>query len=226
MNSELSVVIPTYNGAAFLKTLLPQVRAAVKSCEVIVVDDGSTDETAMIARRFDDIIFVQQSRQGPATARNHGLRHASRPIVAFLDVDDEWAPGHPALSLMSEWEVVIGKTQCLTRANGDTAFANYAEAFHTFNVGSALFRREVFERVGEFNETLKFGEDVDWFMRAREKGVHMALLERTTLHYRLHEGNLIAQTGSATGGLLNALRLSIARRREFGAMLADIPRIA
>jgi glycosyltransferase involved in cell wall biosynthesis len=228
--SELSVIIPVFNGAVFLAPLLQHVRAASVSSEIIAVDDGSTDETQMIAEKFeDDIIYLRQRNQGAAAARNNGLRHVTAPFVAFLDVDDEWAPRHPsaALEIMrtSQWEIIIGKTQCLTRASADAQFVEYAESFHTLNVGSAIFRREVFDRAGDFNESLRVGEDVDWFLRAREKGVRMAFIEQTTLHYRLHDRNLIAPNGSATGGLLNALRLSIHRRREFESALADIPRI-
>ena len=191
------------------------------------MDDGSTDDTSAIAQRFERITYLHQTNRGPAAARNRGLRQASTPLVSFLDADDEWAPGHPetALAFMREWEIVIGRTQCLTRANATEEFIDHAAPFHTLNVGSALFRREIFDRVGEFNEALSFGEDLDWFLRAREKGMRMALIEPTTLRYRLHDRNLIGQSGAATGGMLNALHLSISRRREDRELLAEIPSI-
>jgi glycosyltransferase involved in cell wall biosynthesis len=227
---EISVVIPTFNGARFLGSLLPQVTAANDKYEVIVVDDGSTDETPAVIEDFRArVTYLRRSNQGPAAARNHGLRHARAGIVAFLDVDDEWVAPHPGstLAIMSEQnrEVVIGKTQCLTRTTEAETFVEYSEPFHTFNLGSALIRRDLFERVGGFDESLAFGEDVDWFLRAREAGARMALLDETTLHYRLHERNLIKQTGAAPGGLLNALHLSIDRRRRGASALADLPRI-
>ncbi|MDQ6624162.1 MAG: glycosyltransferase family 2 protein [Verrucomicrobiota bacterium] len=220
MNADLTVVVPVFNGAKFLAPLLQQLRAG----EVIVVDDGSTDETPAIAREFE-VTYLHQAQRGPAAARNAGLRRASTEFVAFLDVDDEWNPPHPAdaLALLqrSSWDVIVGQTRCLTNNS-----ATLTEPFHTFNLGSALFRRDVFARVGDFDEALAFGEDLDWFLRARERGVRMALIEATTLHYRLHEQNLIGRAGAAKNGMLHALHLSIARRRESHAALADLPRIA
>ena len=228
MNAELSVVIPSFNGAPFLVPLLEQVRAAAPSCEIILVDDGSTDETEMIARDFEnDVRYLRQSNRGPAAARNHGLRHSSASFASFLDVDDQWAPAHPGAALevlkSGGWDVILGKTQCLTRASASSGFVEHEAPFHTFNLGSAIIRRDVFARVGLFNEALSFGEDLDWFLRAREQGVRMALFDRPTLLYRLHEANLIGQAGSARGGMLNALRLSIARRRENESALTALP---
>lgn len=220
MIADLTVVIPTHNGAKFLRPLLRKLRAF----EVIVVDDGSTDKTPTIVKEFE-IPGLRQTQRGPAAARNAGLRRATTAFIALLDVDDEWNPPHPvpALALLraSDWQIILGKTQCLT---SDEELV--AEPFHTFNLGSALFRRDVFERVGPFDEALTFGEDLDWFLRAREAGVRIALLDQTTLLYRLHDRNLIGRAGAAKGGMMDALHLSIARRRESHSTLAALPRIA
>lgn len=219
---ELSVVVPTFNAARFLAPLLE--RLITRSFEIIVVDDGSTDDTPTLVQTFPNVVWLQQSNRGPAAARNLGLAHATAPFVSFLDVDDEWAPGHPEQTLAmlraTDWQLIIGKTQCLTSSS-----APLAEPFHTFNLGSALFRREVFALVGPFDERLRFGEDLDWFLRAREKRVPIALFAETTLHYRLHEENLIRQPGAAKGGMLHALHLSITRRRRSHASLTEIPSI-
>lgn len=217
---EVSVIIPTFNAGEFLAPLLE--RLVVTPFQVIVVDDGSTDQSSSLSRKFTEVVWLEQSNRGPSAARNRGLKHASAPFVSFLDADDEWAPTHPekaiALLRSSECEVIIGKTQCLTSSS--TFFAG---PFHTFHLGSALFRREVFATVGPFDEQLRFGEDLDWFLRARERSVRMALFAGTTLHYHLHDKNLIARPRAAKGGMLRALHLSIARRRANPALLTDLP---
>lgn len=91
--TKLSVIIPTYNRAAFLRPCVESVRASGVVAEIVVVDDGSTDDTAERVREFGDVIYVRQANAGPAAARNNGLVHSRGPLVAFLDSDDTWRPG-------------------------------------------------------------------------------------------------------------------------------------
>ena len=96
MNSEkplVSVIMPVYNGAAFLTGAIDNIRRQnYEPLEIIIVDDGSTDSTGQIVASFgSDIRYVYQANQGPAAARNHGLRLATGDLIAFLDVDDLWA---------------------------------------------------------------------------------------------------------------------------------------
>ncbi|MDQ2868676.1 MAG: glycosyltransferase [Verrucomicrobiota bacterium] len=226
-SSSLSIIIPSFNGAVFLASLLPKVRSALPAAEIIVVDDGSIDTTAAVTKSSADaIIYLQQPRCGPSAARNYGLQKASSPMIAFLDIDDEWTGAHPTRAMakiqQNDWEIVLGRTQCFIKG-ADETFAAYAEPFHTFLLGSAVMRRDIFERIGGFDESLGYGEDLDWFLRAREAGVRMALLDETVLHYRLHQQNLIVNPGAATRGMLHALHLSIARRKNSSDVFCDLP---
>ena len=93
----VSVIIPSYNYASFLPQAVASVlgqRAPGLEVEVIVVDDGSTDNTVEVAQSLgSDITFIQQANSGPSAARNAGLRAASGDFVAFLDADDLFARG-------------------------------------------------------------------------------------------------------------------------------------
>ncbi len=223
--AQLAVVIPVYNGAPFLSTLLARLLALPMPMEIIVVDDGSTDATQEIARGFQNVLCLSRAHAGVSAARNAGFAAATADVVAFLDVDDEWAADHPiaALKLMlaGQLDVAIGLTECLVEETVSS------QPFHLFNVGSALIRREAFVRIGGFDESLNLGEDVDWFMRAREAGLKMALLDVQALRYRLHGANTLATPGAARTGLLQALQLSLARRRSAEeTMLADLPHMA
>jgi predicted O-methyltransferase YrrM len=99
MSSPLvSVVIPCYNGSAYLDDCSRSVLEQTRDCEVIVIDDGSTDETldrakALVAEHPTRALVACQGNQGPAAARNTGLRLARGKYVAFLDVDDQYLPG-------------------------------------------------------------------------------------------------------------------------------------
>ncbi len=98
MNSspKVSVVIPTYNNAQLLHETLDGVRSqSFQDFEIIVVDDGSTDNTEQIVRGYDaKIRYVKQANQGPAAARNHGVALAQGEFIAFLDHDDIWNDRH------------------------------------------------------------------------------------------------------------------------------------
>ena len=89
-----SVIIPTYNRAPLLRQALDSVLAQeFTDFELIVVDDGSTDETLTVARSYgDQVRLVPQEHRGPGVARNRGAEHASGEYVAFLDSDDVWFP--------------------------------------------------------------------------------------------------------------------------------------
>lgn len=93
---KVSVVIPTYNNAQLLHETLDGVRAqSFQDFEIIVVDDGSTDNTEQIVRGYDaNIRYVKQANQGPAAARNHGVALAQGEFIAFLDHDDIWNDRH------------------------------------------------------------------------------------------------------------------------------------
>ena len=92
--SEVSAVIPVHNGAAYVaeavQSILSQTRPPI---ECVVVDDGSTDETAEVVRRFgNEVAYVRQDRAGVSSARNRGAALARGALVAFLDHDDVWLP--------------------------------------------------------------------------------------------------------------------------------------
>jgi glycosyltransferase involved in cell wall biosynthesis len=133
MNVDVSVIIPTYNRAhcvdLAIDSVLAQTSAAV---EIIVVDDGSTDETAQMLAKYGDAIHViRQANQGVAAARNAGIQAAQSKWIAFLDSDDEWEPDKIARqseSLSSDSNVVAHVT------NGWVYTANSSEPVDWFSV--------------------------------------------------------------------------------------------
>lgn len=89
----VSVIIPTYNSINTINETLQSVRnQTYRNYEIVVVDDGSTDDTVELLRTFDDIILVTQTNQGVSAARNRGVKEAKGDLIAFLDSDDLWHP--------------------------------------------------------------------------------------------------------------------------------------
>jgi glycosyltransferase involved in cell wall biosynthesis len=97
MAVSVSVIVPTYNRAALLaRCLVSLTKSGVSDLEILVVDDGSTDDTAVVVQSFNGVVYLRQANAGPAVARNHGFAASHGRYVAFLDSDDEWIAGGPA----------------------------------------------------------------------------------------------------------------------------------
>lgn len=216
----LSVIVPVLN-AEFLAEAIASVQRAPGRVEIILVDDGATDDLAAFARSLGDThIYIRQSTAGPAAARNRGLEVASGDFIGFLDADDLWTAGHPAsaLSYLQEYpgvDLALGQVQCLAQSAGPgSAFVPSGKPFHTYQLGAALARRALIDKVGGFNSEMRFGEDVDWFLRVRESGAAIANLPEVSLFYRLHGGNRPGVYRNSRIGLLDAFHHALQRRRE------------
>lgn len=232
----ISVVIPAYNAAAFLPAAVENVRRQNQPLlEIIVVDDGSQDDSANVASSLK-VRYFRQENSGPAAARNAGLTEARGEFIAFLDADDLWPEGSlqarvDCLQSNPNIEIALGKVRCLREVapteNTDAAepATELSEPFVSFNIGAALYRKSVFEKIGAFDPALRFGEDTDWFMRAREAGVGLLVLSETTLHYRLHEGGMTHGKSAADLNMVRVLKKSLDRRRQSTSQPASLPNL-
>lgn len=217
----VTVVVPVFNGAGFLRQAVESILAQdYPALEVIVVDDGSTDDiAAAVAALPIDVRFIRQANAGPAAARNRGIRDASGAFIAFLDVDDLWPEGnlrrlaqhlvdYPAV------QVVHGFGQ-LARLEADgqhTYLGNPLESFPSY-IGAGLYRREAFDAVGCFDEHMRFGEDSDWYNRAREADLTVTRLDETTLIVRRHENNMTRGKTMVELAVLRTFKKALDRKR-------------
>ena len=177
------VIIPVYNWERFLAEAIQSVqRQNHHLLEIIVVDDGSTDKTAEVAAQFQDRIrYVYQPNQGAPAARNTGLKIASGDIIGFLDADDLWTENKLELQLPRlvdnpSIDIVLSyqKRLRLTAYIDDIPqFEEFEEPQINLSLGSGIFRKSIFKKVGLFDENLYHCDDWDWFMRARELGISM-----------------------------------------------------
>lgn len=222
--SHVSVIIPVFNGETYLEEAIESVcQQNHHPLEIIVVDDGSTDNTAVIAQQFKGPIrYIYQSNQGPAVARNTGLKAARGNMIGFLDADDQWNEGRLQLQLKMfsnnpQAEIIIGHSQLIVKAHasdGTIEFQPYAQPCLFLNFGSAIYRKSVFEKIGMGDESLFYADDLDWFMRAREQQAHIIVHQDTVLKHRRHDQNLTNNKSSDQAHILRMFKKSLTRRRS------------
>jgi glycosyltransferase involved in cell wall biosynthesis len=216
----ISVIIPVYNAAAFLAEAIGSVRAqAYTPLEIIVVDDGSTDQTAVVVQQLgSDIRYVYQENQGPAAARNHGLTLAQGEIIAFLDADDLWttdklAQQVPYLLANEETQVVWGNTQVRAYQADETLFPPLPPKWMPV-LGSMICRKGLFTTAGGFDPKLRFGEDIDWLMRLREQQIVIQKSPALALIYRVRPGSMTYDKTLEELGMFDNIRRALQRKRN------------
>jgi len=236
-NSKLvSVIIPAYNGERYLGEAIENVLAQnYRPLEIIVVNDGSMDATETVAMDYArDIIYAFQENRGPGAARNKGLQMASGDVIGFLDVDDLWSDDKLSFQLARmadepSLEIVLGLSQPMklqSGKKGQAKFEKWHDPFCALLLGAGVFRKSVFEKVGFFDEALYYGEDTDWFMRAREMGISMIILPVVTLFYRRHDFNMTLDSATKDRYFIKALKKSLDRRRQDGGgLVAPFPNL-
>jgi glycosyltransferase involved in cell wall biosynthesis len=229
----VSVVVPAFNATRFIGEALASIaRQEYEPLEIVVVDDGSTDGTAQAAREFGvRLTLIEQPNRGPAAARNRGIAAAQGGLIAFLDTDDLWPDGKlalqvPRLSEDSTLDVVLGQIRYEAlddRTLDGIRFDEPDGVLTNVNLGAGLFSRNVFDRIGLFDESLRFSEDQDWFLRAREAGARIAVLAEVTLLYRLHAGNMTRGKSARELALARVLKRSLDRRRTTARKADSLP---
>lgn len=181
-----SIVIPLYNKQAFIQRAIDSVLAqTVSEYELIVVDDGSSDDSLMLVQSYDDarILVIQQENSGVAAARNRGISAATRAWVAFLDADDVWMPDHLAeLQILIEefpTAVSVGTAYHKIDATGRVQSLRYPQPIsgrcrfmvedyfgvsithdHVLHSSSSAAKRLTLLQTGGFPEGIKSGEDL------------------------------------------------------------------
>ena len=219
----ITVIIPVYNGAKFLSGAIDSVLSQnYPAIEIIVVNDGSTDNTREVAMGLGvDIRYFEQGNLGPAAARNRGIKDAAGNYIAFLDVDDLW-PESNLQRLLDELrgdpdlEFVHGHSQLMTINPESQSFeyiGNPGESF-PHSIPGTMFRRSVFERVGLFDASLIFGEDTDWFHRANEMGIGNRRLNEVTLFVRRHGQNMTHGKSIVELNTLRVFKKALDRKRR------------
>lgn len=233
--SRVSVVVPCFNQGHYLGQALESILAQTLSeWDAIVVDDGSTDDTATVARSYRDprIRYSYQDNRGLSGARNAGINSTGGRYLTFLDADDEWEPDFLGSCLASLDESgdapgvytlnsyidadgeVIGQSNRL--AEGQTAFRQQLLRGGIFPPCAAVIRREVLRATGLFDEGLagRGLEDWDLWLRLSEHG-YMIAIPQAFARYRVYPGSM-----SMDADIMETNRLAVLNK-HFGPPSGD-----
>ncbi|MGY1688895.1 glycosyltransferase [Geodermatophilus sp. SYSU D01105] len=219
---RVSVIIPCYDQARFLGDALASVAAQTQpATEVVVVDDGSSDNTAEVARRYPGVRLVRQRNSGLAAARNTGLRHATGDYLVFLDADDRLLPpaleiGLASLSARPEHAFVFGDWR-LIGADGsplptperpppdNRPYRALLRMCFISTPAAVMYRRVAVDAAGGFDETVSPSADYDLYLRlTRTWPVHGH--GEVVAEYRRHGANMTLDRGLMLRSELTVLR--------------------
>jgi hypothetical protein len=209
-----SVIIPTFNRANLLREALESVeRQEFQDIEIIVVDDGSTDNLSPVIDEFQDrVTFIRQDNAGPGPARNRGAQAARGDYLAFLDSDDLWFPwtigtfaqlikGHGSPAILSAHlipfydapELAAVQKQPVQAESHPDYFASSSRGFFV-GAGMAVIRRDEFLKTGGFRTGHVNAEDHDLILRMGTAPGFVQVLEPVTLAWRRHPGSATIDT--------------------------------
>jgi glycosyltransferase involved in cell wall biosynthesis len=223
----VSVVIASYDKAHYLPDAIESALAQTyPHTEIVVVDDGSHDNTIAVASRYSDVRLVTQENEGPSGARNAGIRHSNGDYLVFLDGDDRLAPDaveigikllqrHPAAAFTAgQYSYIDLEGRPLPSSEQPRVEGDAYEALLRTNVvgppSNAMFRRAVFEHVRGFDPSREIVgcEDYELYLRvARDFPVDFH--RNVVTHYRLHKGSL---SGHSAMMLEHVLRVHAAQK--------------
>jgi glycosyltransferase involved in cell wall biosynthesis len=227
-NRLVSVVIAVYNCQRYLAEAIESVLAQTYTpFELIVVDDGSTDETAHAAKSFPGKLrYAYQPHGGQAAAINYGIRLAQGNLLAFLDADDVWLEQ----KLSSQTATLDGKPE------PDMIFTHVRQFYspeltqeiktkYTFTeimpgyfASSALIKRKSFLRVGFFDTSCRLGFFVDWYLKAQEAGLKSFLIPEILVKRRIHDSNTGIIECRYRSDYIRLIKASLDRKREKGLL--------
>jgi glycosyltransferase involved in cell wall biosynthesis len=225
--SLISVIIPVYNGERYLVQTIESVLAQTyRPIELIIVDDGSTDNSAETAKRFaPSVQYFYQPNGGLGAARNCGIGLSKGDCLAFLDADDIWMENKLALQMAvlnnnPGVDFVFGHVQQFISPELDENQKNNiycpAEKMPGYIAGTMVIKRESLNHVGAFETHWQIAEFIHWYIKAKEQGMRSFMLPEVVLKRRLHTDNMGIRNRDSRNDYVRILKASLDRRRTSG----------
>ena len=225
LNPLVSAIIPVHNVDRYLGEAIESVLAQTYSnIELIVIDDGSTDASAIVAQSYGDRVnYLYQSNAGVSAAQNAGVKRAKGDLVAFLDSDDTWSAGKISRQVAElhdrpDLDMVFTHVEQFRSpelpADVPCGVPPGQEIMAGLATGTMLTRVEAFDRVGLFSSGFVIGDFIDWFARAVDAGVTHEILPDVLMRRRIHDRNMGISNRDPRSDYLQVLKAAIDRRRQ------------
>jgi len=216
---KISVITPSFNQGRFIEqTILSVISQGYPDLEFIILDGGSTDETATVIKKYESHITYWHSRKdnGQAAAINEGFEMATGDILCWLNSDDMYLPGilHKIADSFHDIhsaEIVFGNCIHFNELSKKTRGSDVLRSHENFRLSlcdyiiqpSSFFTRSAWQKTGKLNESLHFSFDWEWFIRLEKAGVHFIPVPDYISLYRIHEAH---KSGTGSGKRVEELK--------------------
>lgn len=195
MNNLISVTIPSYNGEKYITECIKSIQTQGSPVEITVIDDISTDNTVSIARELGCEVIINTEHKGQVAGKNTGIKAARGNYWLTIDQDDVLTPG--ALKrFCEEFEqnqaamIVMAKLKdfCSPDTPQEAKFCK-PEPFRGILTGAAMFKKEVFDKIGFFREGVLTGDVIDLTTRVNRAGINITNIDFVSCARRIHGSN-------------------------------------
>lgn len=228
MPVDISVILPVYNGSAYLKEAIQSVLSqSFPSLELIIVDDGSTDDSPLIVQELmqidQRIRYLTQENSGVSAARNTGITASNGRFIAFLDQDDRWTTEALHYHITYHQQNVgvgytLGHQICFLEEDCTPPAWFKLQMLDVPHVGylpgTLMVKQSVFQELGLFDTRYAISSDADWFARANDTQIPMYILPQLILERRIHNENQSQQSRQIHRELFELLSASIRRKKQ------------
>lgn len=225
-NPGISLILPAFNASRYLREAVDSaLNQTIPPRQLIVVDDGSTDDTLEIARGYGEpVTVITQPNAGTSAARNRGLAEANQPLISFLDADDRFMPDklERQLQALSDHPDAM---LCICRVRNfwspdlpDTArgTTDLSPQFRPGQVFTWMMRREVLDQVGTFSMSpnFQFAEGSELYSRIESAGLAVVRIDDVLIERRLHAANKTTNTKAHLDGIMALMKSRLNMRRN------------
>ena len=214
--NEVSVIITVYNGEKYISQAIESIiNQTVSASEIIVIDDGSIDSTREIINHYPQVKYFYQKNMGVSAARNRGIKEARCEFLTILDHDDFFPKNKielimPHFIQNPELDVVRGLYECHFETpemeKMFTRLTNISKNHHSVLLGTAVFKRSIFDKVGLFDTNLKSAEDVDIWIRLNAHA-KVKNINELCLYYRQHIDSTMKVSDFARHNAMNLIEI-------------------
>lgn len=218
----ISAIIPLYNTEKYIEQAIQSLlNQTIKIDQIIVVDDGSTDNGAEIVKKYPQIELIQKENEGLKKTLNCGLSHATGDFIGFLDADDRWKTDKLKVQLdylvdHPEVDVAFVNSERfkMVKLENGKSLEEKIDVMSGKTLPTGLYRKQVFDVVGVFSVENQFHNFMEWLDRAQFKNINMVMINEVLYERRIHDSNMgVLEKDKQREQYLATLKASLDRRR-------------